>query len=157
MEEMFSNLREVLEAYGKTLVEKYQMGLIDKDAIATGRLMDSVKSIVEYDGKCYEVSISLEEWWKYLEEGTVPHWPPVNAIRDWVIAKQIAPYPDSKGRVPSVDQLAFLIGRKISQEGTEGRFVLKDAMDEMVDWESLINEAVEEDLSACIDEILAFL
>jgi len=59
--------------------------------------------------------------------------------------------------VPSVDQLAFLIGRKISQEGTEGRFVLRDAMDEMVDWESLINEAVEEDLAACIDEILAFL
>ena len=156
--DIFKNLKEVLEAYGQTLVEKYQMGLIDKNSIASGRLLDSAKYIVNYEDGVYELSISLEEWWKYLEEGTLPHWPTVNAIRDWITVKQIVPYPDSKGKVPSVEQLAFLIGRKISQEGTDGRWILRDALEEMnPDWEKLIEEAIELDVRDEIDEILKLL
>lgn len=155
--DMFKNLREVLEAYGQTLVEKYQMGLIDKDGIASGRLLESASYVVEYNDGVYEVGISLEEWWKYLEEGTLPHWPPVNAIKNWITVKQIVPHPDTRGRVPSVDQLAFLIGRKISQEGTEGRWVLKDVLEEMnPDWEILIDQAIEADIREKVDEILKF-
>lgn len=155
--DMFNNLREVLEAYGQTLVEKYQMGLIDKDGIASGRLLDSAKYIVEHNDGVYEVGISLEEWWRYLEEGTLPHWPPVDAIREWITVKQIVPHPDTQGRVPSVEQLTYLIGRKISEEGTEGRWVLRDALEEMnPEWEKLIDQAIEIDIKEWLDEILKF-
>ena len=39
-------------------------------------------------------------------------------IKNWIAAKGITPYPDSKGRTPTPDQLAFLIYRSINQKGT---------------------------------------
>ena len=39
-------------------------------------------------------------------------------IKDWVIAKGIQPYPDAKGKTPSIDSLAYMIYRSINKKGT---------------------------------------
>ena len=154
----WKNLKEVLVAYGEALEEQYREEIANKNAFASGRLFDSVKSIIETDDKAFEVSLSLEEYWKYVEEGRSPgKFPPLDKIEEWIRIKPVAPYPDSQGKVPTVKQLAFLIGRKIAEEGTEGQHLLEDALNNTQDWERLIEEAIDMDVAEELDEILAFL
>lgn len=84
---------------------------------ASSKLSQSLKSVVKQKGKWIEISISLEDYWKYIEYGTRPHFPPIQAIRKWIDVKPILPRP-MKGKLPTRDQLAFLIARKISIVGT---------------------------------------
>ena len=154
----WKNLKETLNAYGEALEEAYRQEIVDKSAFASGGLFDSVKAIIDYDGKSYEASLSMEEYWKWVEDGRGPgKFPPLDKIEEWIRIKPIAPYPDSRGKVPSNEQLAFLIGRKIANEGTEGRHLLEAAMDKTSDWIGLIEEAIEMDIQAELDDLLSFL
>lgn len=154
----WKNLKEVLVAYGEALEEQYREQIANKNAFASGRLFDSVKSIIETDDKAFEVSLSLEEYWKYVEEGRGPgKFPPLDKIEEWIRIKPVAPYPDSQGRVPTVKQLAFLIGRKIAEEGTEGQHLLEEAINNTQDWERLMEEAIDMDVAEELDEILSIL
>lgn len=97
---------------------------------ASGKLSQSIKGKVKQNGKWLEVSISLEDYWKYIEYGTRPHFPPINAIKQWIKVKPILPRPLSNGKLPTTDQLAFLIGRKISKVGTKPRPFLQKSITE---------------------------
>lgn len=60
-----------------------------------------------------------------VELGTRPHMPPVAPIEDWVrTSGKIALGVDDDPR-----QVAFAIARKIAREGTEGAFMLRDAVE----------------------------
>lgn len=124
----FPNVERVLREYGERVAELYKRNLIESDALASEKLLRSVKYVLKVGGKSYEVQLKLEDYWKYLERGTKPHWPPVSAIRQWVRVKPVLPRPDALGRKPTEDQLAYLIGRKIAREGTEGTWDLSDAV-----------------------------
>jgi hypothetical protein len=125
----FDNLMAVLEEYAQEVRNLYQDNLIRNDRIATGDLLNSIDYQVQFNGVAYEVQLKLEDYWKYVEEDTKPHWPPVNKILEWISAKPIIPKADDRGRIPTPKQLAFLIGRKISRVGTEGSHDLKDAIE----------------------------
>ena len=125
----FDNLMAVLEEYAQEVRNLYQDNLIRNDRIATGDLLNSIDYQVQFNGVAYEVQLKLEDYWKYVEEDTKPHWPPVNKILEWISAKPIIPKADDRGRIPSPKQLAYLIGRKISRVGTEGTHDLKDAIE----------------------------
>lgn len=125
----FDNLMTVLEQYAQEVRNLYQDNLIRSDRIATGDLLNSVEYQVQFNGVAYQVQLKLEDYWKYVEEDTKPHWPPVNKILEWISAKPVIPKADDRGRIPTPKQLAYLIGRKISREGTEGSHDLKDAID----------------------------
>lgn len=125
----FDNLMAVLEEYAQEVRNLYQDNLIRNDRIATGDLLNSIDYQVQFNGVAYEVQLKLEDYWKYVEEDTKPHWPPVNKILEWISAKPIIPKADDRGRIPTPKQLAYLIGRKISRVGTEGTHDLKDAIE----------------------------
>ena len=91
--------------------------LAQQNINASSKLSKSLKSVVKQKGKWIEISISLEDYWKYIEYGTRPHFPPIQAIRKWIDVKPVLPRP-MKGKLPTRDQLAFLIARKISKVGT---------------------------------------
>lgn len=95
---------------------------------ASGKLSKSIKGKVKQSGKWLEVSISLEDYWKYIEYGTRPHFPPINAIKQWIKVKPILPRPLSNGKLPTTDQLAFLIARKISKVGTKSQPFLQKSI-----------------------------
>lgn len=84
------------------------------------RLSDTITTVVKVDEHTFTASLKMNEYWKYLEEGTRPHWPPRSAILRWVEIKPLLPRPDGNGRIPTPQQLAFLVSRKIAREGTEG-------------------------------------
>ena len=149
------NLKEALETYGQVLEEQYREQIVSTGAFASGKLFDSVHHIVTVEDHTIDLSLSLEDYWKYVEEGRKPgKFPPLDKIEEWIRIKPVAPYPDAKGRVPSNQQLAFLIGRKIAEEGTEGRHLLDNAIESTQDWIEIIEQAISKDIEIEIDEFL---
>ena len=143
----FRNLMEVMAEYGKAMETKYKEELENSGRKASGRLISSINSNVTVDGMTYAIDFSLEDYWKYVENGTKPHFPPVSKILEWVKIKPILPTPDSSGKVPTPEQLAFLISRKISIYGTDGTKDLEDTL-ELTDmeWRDRITEALDKDV-----------
>lgn len=127
----FENLRQTLEEYGQEVRNLYQDKLITHDRIASGELLNSVEFQVEGDGQRWEVSLNVAEYWKYVENDTRPHWPPVNKILEWIRAKPVLPRPDKNGKLPTPEGLAFLIARKISRAGTKGTHDLEESIEEI--------------------------
>lgn len=151
----WKNLKEALETYGQVLEEQYREQIASTGAFASGKLFDSVHHIVTVDDHTIDLSLSLEDYWKYIEEGRGPgKFPPLDKIEEWIRIKPVAPYPDSRGRVPSNKQLAFLIGRKIAEEGTEGKHLLDNAIESTQDWMEIIEQAISKDIETEIDEFL---
>lgn len=109
----FENLQRVLEEFGMLVVEHYKQHLMVNGHLATEKLLTSVKLLPVKD---LEVSISLEEYWKRVEYDNKPHWAPPEAILNWVKAKHILPSKDYDGKLPTQEQLAFLINRSIAGE-----------------------------------------
>ena len=145
----FSNLEAVLQQYAAELKEVYKKHLVEADRLASENLINSVETQVETDQGAYLVTITLADYWKYVEDDTKPHWPPVSAILEWIRVKPVIPRPDSRDRIPKPEQLAYLIGRKIAKEGTEGSHDLALSATECNrKYEPLIAEALAQDLGA---------
>lgn len=142
---MWDKTYEVLKEYAIELRNTLQDSYITDDRIATGDLLNSVEYIIEKDDRQIEVSLQLKEWWKYVEEDTKPHFPPPDAMLNYIKAKPILPKPDKNGKLPTPNQLAYLIGRKISEVGTTGTHNVRDTV-------RLINERYEEKIGQAISE-----
>lgn len=140
------------------LAEDVKAGYVDQlakhDRHASGNLMSTVRAEVEVNGTRYAAVLYLQDYWKYVEEGIEPHWPPRQAILDWIKIKPVIPRPDDKGRIPTPKQLAFLISRKISREGTEGSHDLQTAEDAVIPmWEERLLDALQRDTLEYIRKI----
>ena len=142
---MWEKTYEVLKEYAIELRNTLQDSYITDDRIATGDLLNSVEYIIEKDDRQIEVSLQLKEWWKYVEYDTKPHFPPPDAMLNYIKAKPILPKPDRNGKLPTPNQLAYLIGRKISEVGTTGTHNVRDTV-------RLINERYEEKIGQAISE-----
>lgn len=158
MEELYGipHLTQVLEELGREVAEQYKNNLRESGhATQPDHLINSITTAVVVDDKAYRVTMQLNDYWKYLENGTPPHWPPVDAIRSWIDYKPVLPRPGKDGRIPTPNQLAFLIGRKIAREGTEGTHDFEEARDETVSrWEQRIREALVEDVRTWLTAIV---
>lgn len=140
------------------LAEDVKAGYVDQlakhDRHASGNLMSTVRAEVEVNGTRYAAVLYLQDYWKYVEEGTEPHWPPRQAILDWIKIKPVIPRPDDRGRIPTPEQLAFLISRKISREGTEGSHDLQTTEDAVIPmWEERLLDALQRDTLEYIRKI----
>ena len=124
------HVEAVLQSFAEALREQYMQNLKEHDHYTTlgtdTRLVDSVTAFVEAGASAYEVKMTLNDYWKYVEEDTKPHFPPPKAILKWVQIKPVIPRPYN-GRIPSEKSLAFLISRKIAREGTKGTHDLAQA------------------------------
>lgn len=119
-------IKEITDSF----VNELKNRLAENKTNATGDLSNSIKGLVEYDGKYLTVSIRLNEYWQYIEYGTNPHFPPVDKIREWIRVKPVLPRPLPSGKLPTENQLAFLIGRKISKFGTKPKPFLNNTKEE---------------------------
>ena len=150
----FPKVAEVLERYGAEFIELYKLNLVQSGRPASGKLAESLSYHVNLGTNVYAVDISLLEYWKYIENGTRPHFPPVSAIREWIRVKPVIPRPLANGKLPTESQLAFLIARKISRVGTEGINDFQRANDEVfARMEMSLAEAVTEDLQRQVSVI----
>lgn len=158
----WKHLREVLDRYGEYLENRMKQNLLQDDANATGNLTESIQYIVSSNGNTFGISISLLEYWKYVNYDTKPHFPPVKAIEEWIKVKRIVPQvgtlPSGKQYIPTVPQLAFLIARSISENGTEGNEFFDMAVEEaeqrfMLELELAIQEDLDEEIDILLIEL----
>ena len=147
MAQEFTNLKKALEDYMNEVSRIYKDRLTSDGHKATGKLIGSVKAIVKIGPTQYTGELRLEDYWKYIEYGTKPHWPPPQALLRWIQAKPVLPRAIN-GITPSNNQLAYLIGRKISKEGTKPGGELGNTIDEVNDsFRPILEAALEKDLA----------
>ena len=150
----FKRLKEVLERYGQLLVTRYQTYVPE----ASGKLVQSVKYEMRMGDTSYEVGLWLEDYWKYVEHGRkAGKFPPLSKIEEWIRVKPVIPRPYN-GKLPTEKQLAFLIGRKIAQEGIEPKNVFKRTRDEVLDEMLMsVKQAIMEDIQEDLNTVLVTL
>ena len=125
------------------LIETYKNNLRKSSHVASGDLINNIASKIEFNNDTYQIALVMPEQWRYLEYGTRPHFPPVDAIRSWIRIKKILPRPLKNGKLPTTNQLAYLIGRKISREGTQATHLLERSMNEIDFKKNLLDSIFE--------------
>lgn len=125
-------LLHILQQYGNLIIDSYRRKLNEGGSNATGLLGNSLSTTVNAEDGIYEVLLNIQEYWKYLEYGRLPgSFPNIDAIRKWIQVKPVLPTPDRNGKIPTIEQLTFLISRKIAEKGIEPRYYLNNTLDEI--------------------------
>lgn len=150
----FPHLEAVLRDFGERVVALYEDELIKNKKNASYKLANSLEYIYEREGSTFSVSVKLEHYWKYIEEGIAPAGKYKNpgfksypAILEWVKVKPVAPKPMANGKLPTTQQLAYLISRKIKDKGIEPQPLMANAVEKAVN--ALYNDiadAITQDL-----------
>ena len=150
----WTNLERVLIQFADRFIEIARDNLRNNNTNASGELDQSLEKIVEIGEDSFSVKISMADYWYYVENGRGPgKFPPPPAIRSWIEVKPVTPYPDSQGRIPTVDQLTFLISRKISREGTSAQPFFEPAKEQAIrEFSQSIDDAIAADIDAFIKE-----
>ncbi|MGI4871503.1 MAG: hypothetical protein ACRYFX_10030 [Janthinobacterium lividum] len=87
---------------------------------ASGQLAAGLRVEVGEISDGYRLSLYAPTYVLTLIYGRRPgKFPPLLAIEQWIEDKGIVPHPDAKGRAVSTKSLAYLIGRKLANKGTE--------------------------------------
>lgn len=125
---MINDLTQIKQLASE-FAQAYKQSLVADNKLASGSLTKNIKSRVKYDGKWLEIILSLEDYWKYVEYGRKPgKFPPIDKIRNWILIKPILPRPLSNGKLPTTNQLAYLISRKIATKGIKPTYALRDSI-----------------------------
>ena len=81
--------------------------------------------VTEYKGNLFNLSFVLPDYFPFAENGRKPgKFPPPDAILKWIQTKQLVPR-TMNGKIPSTNQIVYLISRKIALKGTEGKHLLQ--------------------------------
>ena len=152
----FKNTAKVLAEFGQKIVENYKAEL-EACNYQDGQLYKTLKYSVKMDDSAWLISISLEEYWKYIENGrrAGAKMPPLSAIENWIRVKQILPHSmtlkSGKTVIPSIQQLSFLIARSISQKGIKPRPFFKQSFEAAKrEYLNKIADAVQKDITQAI-------
>ncbi len=159
--EKWPNLEKFLNDYKDVFQSKLQERLQENDSNASYSLLKSIEMRVDVDGSKFIVKCSLLDYYKWVDKGSKPHKKKgdgsfIPAIRRWILVKPVRPYPTANGKLPTVEQLTFLISRKIRLEGTKGTGFFTDTKKEMnnKEWKAKIKEAMAKDIRAHLKETL---
>lgn len=120
------------------LADIYRNNIVNKGHDASGELKNFT-STYEWQGDNLMIYFNLQSYYKYLEKGTKPHFPPIEALKKWIEFKRIVPK-SINGKVPSTTQLAYAIQKKIGRVGTKPTNLLKESIEQ---GEGIINQIVD--------------
>lgn len=171
----FENLRRVLSDYGAAVVEAYRQEMSTRGKNASHNLERKIRfEFVSEEGglfgPAFAVDLHLPPYWYNVEYGRPPcppskGWIPKEALIKWIKVKPVIPYPDKNGRIPTTEQLAFLINRAINDPNRTGTNpqrpgigptpVLQSAVEAVnARFDPLIKAAIERDMSVFLNEVL---
>lgn len=153
------HVQAVMEEMAIAIRNEYQDNLIRNDRIASGDLLNNIEYEVTRGDFTYTIYVKMKDYWYYVENGRkAGKMPPIDNILRWITVKPVLPRPNAKGKLPTPQQLAFLIARKIGEEGTEGTQDLRKATDTIWDtFEDRLYEAIDEDVDAAFIQIFHYL
>ena len=153
------HVQAVMEEMAIAIRNEYQDNLIRNDRIASGDLLNNIEYEVTRGDFTYTIYVKMKDYWYFVENGRkAGKMPPIDNILRWITVKPVLPRPNAKGKLPTPQQLAFLIARKIGEEGTEGTQDLRKATDTIWDtFEDRLYEAIDEDVDAAFIQIFHYL
>lgn len=153
------HVQAVMEEMAIAIRNEYQDNLIRNDRIASGDLLNNIEYEITRGDFTYTIYVKMKDYWYYVENGRkAGKMPPIDNILNWIRVKPVLPRPNAKGKLPTPQQLAFLIARKIGEEGTEGTQDLRKATDTIWDtFEDRLYEAIDEDVDAAFIQIFHYL
>lgn len=155
---VFANVEEVLGRLAEDLRENYKSALLQSDRVASRKLYQSVRTQVVFGLNSWDVQMSLEDYWKYVENDTLPHWPPRNKILQWVLIKPVIPRPDARGKIPTPQQLSYMISRKIARFGTEGSHDLERTVEGMLPrYMEELSQALQKDATVYVHNLMPWI
>ena len=100
-------------------------------------MLSSIETeVITGDGE-YKVVLHAEDYLKTIELGTEPRGklprikPSIDAIKEWIEIKPVLPRPFDNGKLPTTDQLAFLIARSIAENGIKPTPILSETVEEL--------------------------
>ena len=117
----FKHTMKALNDFGKVIIDNYKSQL-EAEQMNNGELYRTISYSVSTGTGGWVISVSLADYWKYVEYGRRPgKMPPVSAIENWINVKQIIPHSmtlkSGKTVIPTIPQLSFLIARSIGRRG----------------------------------------
>lgn len=147
--------KATIEAFSQYIVDEYKKRLTDNkpgrawNSIASHKLINSINTNYNYNGKTVRITIMLEDYWKYLDDGIKSGTKvPVNALIDWIRVKPVIPRQLPNGNLPTEKQLAFMIRQKIYKDGTKPMHFMSDTIEEAVGkFTDALKEAVKKDFN----------
>lgn len=146
--EQWTHTTAALAAYGEAVKERYKDNLrANKHPTTRNTLAGTATSEVKVEADGFEVVLNLQEYWKWVEDDTRPHWPPKQPIDTWIQIKPVLPRPLANGKLPTPSQLSYLIRRKIARVGTKGTHDLEWAIGMLEpQYLDVISDALTEDI-----------
>lgn len=130
----FKHTMKALNDFGQKIVDNYKAEL-EACNYQDGQLYRTLSYSVKTDNSSWLISISLEEYWRYIENGRRPgaKMPPLDVIEKWINVRQIIPHSmtlkSGKTVIPSVKQLSFLIARSIGRRGIPPKPLFKKSFE----------------------------
>lgn len=158
----FSRTEAVLNELAEEIRRNYREHLMDEGHYTTLgselRLVDSIEAQVTFNGQEFVGTLTMNDYWKYVEEGISPAgqygnpgWKAYPFISRWIEIKPVIPRPSGNGKIPSQKSLAYLITRKIKEDGIEGTHDLQKTKDAIIPfYVERIKQALAEDLAGYI-------
>ena len=105
-----TNAEKILTLWGVEVAEGMKEAQIAIDAVASGASLEAYEVLVKRN----DIEVLIAEYVSFLIVGRGPGgFPPPEDIVEWIQARGIVP------EDMTLNQLAFLIGRKIAERGTD--------------------------------------
>ena len=131
-----SDLKHTMKAlndFGNFIITNYKSQL-EAEQMNNGELYRTISYSVSTGNSGWVISVSLANYWKYIEYGRRPgKMPPVSAIENWINVKQIVPHSmtlkSGKTVIPTIPQLSFLIARSIGRRGIPPKPLFKKSFE----------------------------
>jgi len=144
-------IKAALIKYGDTIVELMKDELVKNKKVATGNLVNEMKSYVEEEDDRAFLYIDMPSYGRYVDSGRKPNskMPPIKSIRDWINIKGIRP-----NKKMTQDQLAFVMAKSIGIKGVPAVPFLDIWELHYNELEDIIAEAAAEDLEENINDFV---
>lgn len=119
----------IIQNWGNELIKQLQNNLLKNKSNASSSLSQSITPEISQPATGYNLSIMMQDYWFYVENGRKPTQGGGNGqlyknIYEWIQnkadiqSKIISKSPD---RIAATKSLAYVITRKIHREGTKAR------------------------------------
>ena len=149
----WNNLKKCLEEYSMYLLQASRNNMP-----TYYELKDKIKFVMNVNGNFYEIEFNAPAYWWYANNGRDKGGrPPISVIAEWIKRRNITPYALKNGKMPTPEQLPFMIANKIKKEGTKfhgptGIHFLEKSIDEQKSYrDDKISEAISNDIIAELD------
>lgn len=129
----FRHTMKALNDFGDFIITNYKSQL-EAEHMNNGELYRTISYSVSTVSSGWVISVSLADYWRYIEYGRRPgKMPPVSAIENWIKVKQIIPHSmtlkSGKTVIPTIPQLSFLIARSIGRRGIAPKPLFKNSFE----------------------------